>query len=1027
MKKKHLKHLMALGAAMLTIGMATAQNTNPCSVGTLPWSTSFADSAQRACWTVLGGSDGWSLSTEGRNDSTAMTSDDEEALLVSPAVTVPTAYVSLDYWVSGTNIYGFIASSYMVLVSTTGDTAAACFTDTLTVDQQGNTEYANRTVSLAAYAGRTVHVAFKPVSSGFGGALAVTIDDVTVRQALAPRFSLQGPTRTLTGDTAVFAATRIEGDTAGLTYTWRTHLQSTIVATGAQAKIVYQAAGTDTVTFIARNSHGTDSLTAEVNVINCTAVSTFPYAEDFEGETDCWRFVSGNGQEIDDWEGYSQSGLGHDGSNRFLLGYYSQEQADEWAISPAFVIPSPANGLAFSYYVAGGSRGGHPAVYELRASTGSADTATFADTLLTDTLSSSSYVKRVIDLSRYAGRTVRFAFHNTTAANGPYMLIDDIEVRRAGRPEWSVSSPATAFVGDTALLTATRVDGLTDGLRLTWHSAMAADGQATLVADSIQMKIVYRTAGTDTVTFVAHNTMGDDTVVSTLRVVDCSPIATFPYEEDFEGETDCWTYVSGNGQSNDDWEVYSQANLGHNNSSHFLLGYYSSEQADEWAVSPAFVIPSPANGLAFSYYVSAGRRNGQPAVYELRASTSGADTAAFADTLLADTVSSSSYVKRTIDLTRYAGQTVRFAFHNTTAANGPYMIIDDISLHSANLPVYHIEGPAEAEAYEPVVLHAVHEEGDTAETHMNWSSAIGARIVAAADSAVLTYSAAGTDTVTLTVANHYGTSTSTFVVSISHCDTISLFPYTEDFEDSTASTDCWSFTSGNPAHSSFWYILDYYGRGEGKCLRQTFSFSNDTLDDYAISPAYTLPTDAESLRLQYYVNTLSRGQVDSLDSVSTRYQIMISTSGTAIEDFVPLLEESVATEDYAERNIDLADYAGRTVRLAIHNISTGDGSPLMFDDISILTTRDSSESILRATASQLALYPNPAHETAVIRLDGLEGHATVSLYDLGGRLLRTQPMEAAEMRLGLEGLPQGTYFVRVVSSTASATAKLIIR
>lgn len=81
------------------------------------------------------------------------------------------------------------------------------------------------------------------------------------------------------------------------------------------------------------------------------------------------------------------------------------------------------------------------------------------------------------------------------------------------------------------------------------------------------------------------------------------------------------------------------------------------------------------------------------------------------------------------------------------------------------------------------------------------------------------------------------------------------------------------------------------------------------------------------------------------------------------------------------------------------------------------------------TAHGLVIYPNPASGSAKLRLDDCQGDATISIYDVNGRLVATQHhlLNQTEVLLDLSSLAQGTYFVRVVAADTIRTAKLSIR
>jgi hypothetical protein len=65
-----------------------------------------------------------------------------------------------------------------------------------------------------------------------------------------------------------------------------------------------------------------------------------------------------------------------------------------------------------------------------------------------------------------------------------------------------------------------------------------------------------------------------------------------------------------------------------------------------------------------------------------------------------------------------------------------------------------------------------------------------------------------------------------------------------------------------------------------------------------------------------------------------------------------------------------------------------------------------------ADASQLHVYPNPAHQTVIVRISGTISTAPLQLFDGTGRLVRTLPAPYFESTLSLSSLPTGLYILR---------------
>ena len=934
-KKRLLPVVMAF--ATLAFGLhLQAQTTPQCSITTFPWSENFTDTGSLSCWLIVDGnssaSDDWHFDDNlGFGDSTAVTAlqgSPSNEWLVMPAITVPAsaANLKLQWHVRGEGYYGFYNPYYEVRVSPTGSTDVDDFTDTLFSETYSGS-WATRSTMLDAYAGQTIRVAFHYTANY---AESLSLDAFSIDYANAPVYSISGAQRIVIPDTLHLTSTRIEGLETGLTRTWTSRMasagQASLIAQDSVAHLIYTAGGIDTITLIASNSYGSDTVTHVVTVVSCAPISDFPYAEGFESEIDCWQFVAGNGIEANNWARYSSNQYAHTGRGVLLGRYNDTVDMDHWAISPAFVVPSDATGLTLFYYVRGSVSGNVSNHYQVRVSTSGTALADFADTLLDETITN-GYVLRNLPLDTYAGQTIRLAFHNITPADGNNLFIDDFEVRFANLPVYSIEGATTAISGETTTFNAIRTEGNTTNLVYQWHSVMAADGQATLTNNGTSADIVYATAGNDTLTLVVTNNYGSDTALLFVNVVNCFPIDSLPFFEGFEADVNCWKFVSNNGNSSDDWSTYTSSRYAHGGST-LLLGRYNNEvDCDDWAISPAVVIPSNAAGLTLNYYVRGSEDGGIQSHYQVLASTSGSALSAF--NLLLDDSLNTGYVARNLSLSDFGGDTIRIAFRNLTAAGGSNMFIDDIEIRFANDPVYSLVAPTQAEVNEPVELTANRIEGDTTNLTFEWYSVMAtdgqATLTPDGAQAQLVYTAVGIDTVTFIVTNNFGSDTLTQAIEVISCDPISEFPFKEDFE---SAVNCWRYVDNNGWSVDDWtvYQSSNYSFSGTHMLLGHYNDDAD-VDDWAITPAFAIPDDAEGFNFSYYV----RGS--SYDGIPTHYEVRLSSTGTALDDFSTVLLDDSLTTGYERRVLSMEEYAGQTIRIAFRNLTRANGNNMMIDDV----------------------------------------------------------------------------------------------
>ena len=209
-----------------------------------------------------------------------------DAWLVSRAIDIPadTALNVCLFWSVGISSGNNLTNVYRIMVTTSSDFAdttaySMLYCDTTPLPNKSN--MAQRSVSLADYAGQTVYIAFRnqPVVRR---STALIVDDVEVRATVMPRVAVTADApEYYYGDTATFTATLIEGSTNGLTYTWHSTLLDTTIVAGDTLRLDYGLVnGQDTVTVIATNAFGSDTAL----VMLFSYIITQPYVMDFTAE-----------------------------------------------------------------------------------------------------------------------------------------------------------------------------------------------------------------------------------------------------------------------------------------------------------------------------------------------------------------------------------------------------------------------------------------------------------------------------------------------------------------------------------------------------------------------------------------------------------------------------------------------------------------------------------------------------------------------------------------------------------------------
>ncbi len=269
-----------------------------CGVAQPTWQEDFADASAAECWTFV---DGDSIEPSSAQAATTWyiganrlrapghvaTSDD---WAIAPAIALPAGATGLVLAFdasAGQNASASHPSYYEVRANAAGTTDTALFTSLLLAEPLVGT--AHRTVSLDAFAGDTLRLAFVHRAEMDGG---MSIDNMVVRQTLAPVAAIDGHAIGNVGFTSTFEAVLVEGVAENLYYQWSSALSTTVEADSNTFSVTYFDAGVDTVSVTVSNDHGSTTVVVLVDVRDLGA-APLPYYTGFEeGDDTDWLTAS---------------------------------------------------------------------------------------------------------------------------------------------------------------------------------------------------------------------------------------------------------------------------------------------------------------------------------------------------------------------------------------------------------------------------------------------------------------------------------------------------------------------------------------------------------------------------------------------------------------------------------------------------------------------------------------------------------------------------------------------------------------
>ena len=737
-----------LSQIVTVTGMGIACET----VTEFPFTETFdATSSTIDCWQVIdANNDGrtFALSTSGYAQYTYHSTNAANDWLISPTITFDgTQFMTFEYWSSSSWEEKF------QVFAVSGETQIQ-LTDTISIQ---SSTHETMTITDISQLNGNYQIAFHCVSDP--NMFYLYIDNVNIMSASAPALSVDPDELTFNGianmpssaQTVVVTAMALtEAITAstdapfevsadGTTFSDTATLTSTGLVSQVNLYVRYNptAAGTQNGTVTLTSGTATDTIALNGTAIECNTITELPFTEDFTetSETkDCWSIV-----DVDN-DGYVSSGLdfGRFGYTSALYAggtmlfdipaavyIVDENDANDWLISPAFQLG--AGGAIFAYdYITYSGVDENYSVYVIPEGQ-TYESAT--NVLPTQTVSTSEWTTNYVDLSSYANQTIRVAFKAESPVGSMFIAFTNIQLSEAGEASLTATPNTLSFTSLVNQPSASKIVAV-NGISLSNDINVTTAAPFEVSTDNATFGATATIAQTGTVTngtlYVRYNptaagtqagtvTLTSGTTTATVTVsgnaVDCSGIQTLPFTENFESELSaCWQIIDNDGdgiawESSSNPASYYSSNPfsggeGHNESDGFILsGSYSNLSGealtpDNWLITPTIAIP--ANGATLAWWVAAIDGSYPADHYDVMVSTSGTANLGNFTSVFNETLTTSDWEERTVDLNSYAGQNINIAFVHNNCTDQFIMKIDDVSVtegtgidnHDNNVSLY---------------------------------------------------------------------------------------------------------------------------------------------------------------------------------------------------------------------------------------------------------------------------------------------------------------------------------------------------
>ena len=1030
-------------------------------------------------WAYYTGADGYSNSgscmaySASYDNSVGVLTPDNWMITAEP-ITIPATGFNLTWYVAAGD-GNYPAEKYSVYVATVNTVSGLSATTPVHTETLSTDEWEMKTVSMDAYAGQSVYIAFRhyDVTDQY----EMLLDDVKISKVInTPEINLASlvlPSAVSMGESFNVSGVVLNSSTVALTsydVTYSVNGGANVatysvtgvnIASGETSTFVHNVPavintpGDATITVTVSNPNGTTDYEADNtktgSVLVCGTI-TAPHTQDFENGLGCWsKYVATESTYdlIGTGSPYANNIDPYEGDDFFVFLGYQQTDLDQYLISPELDI---TENVALKFYHAS-FQGGE----SIQVMTSTTDNQISSFTALGDAIEvGEDYAEASFEIpasTKYiaikyvsGSMTVVDYITITEISTVPEIVLTSLDIPSmvSTGEQFNVSGVVTNNSG--AALTSFKVQYTINGTASAVYTVTGqnvAYGETCNFTHNVPASIAEAGNYTVSVTVSEPNGTADNTADNTLTasVLVCGTVSV-PHTQDFENGLGCWSkYVA----TESTYELigtgspYAGNMDAHGGDDFFVFLGYNQTDLDQYLISPELDI---TENVALKFF-HASFQGGET----LQVMTSTTDNQISSFTTLGDAIEvGEDYAEASFEIPastkyiaiKYVSGSMMTAVDDVTITEMP--TTPEIALTSVNVPSmvstgeqFNVSGVVTNNSGAALTSFKVQYtvNGTTSEVYT-----VTGQNVAFGATCNFTHNVpasiaeAGNYTVSVTVSEPNGTADNTadntLTASIAVCGVVSTLPYTEGFEGGLG---CWSAISNNTENA------DVENRGLGvvdgastfsnggahggnSCF--VFSSYNDATDytQYLISPEFNLPS---ACTMKFFYTQRSNTYPESC-------VVMVSTTTNDPASFSQI-GETVSADQMAGTWTEATFEIPANTKYIAFKYTVEDAMWFMgIDDISLEagTTPGPGpdpdpdpSGIDDVTANSVKLYPNPTTGNLYVDVEGLQ---KVEIIDAVGRVVMSQNNGTVNM----SNLANGIYTVRV-SANGTTTIKKVVK
>ena len=736
--------------------------------------------------------------------------------------------------------------------------------------------------------------------------------------------------------------------------------------------------------------------------------------------------------------GTDLTGSGHNGSTAFMLsGSFSNVSQtaitpDNWLIIPAINLTANST---LKFYVCAQDANYAAEHYGVFISTTNA-TSTTAFTMLNEWTVGSSKVQsaweeKIVDLSAYTGQTVYIAFRHFNCNDQFLLNLDDVTITANPTTPTIIANPTSfsftnIIVGNTsnAASTAVQAYNLTTNITATTTAPFEVSANGTTFASTatldtaggtLYVRYAPTTAGNHTDSVVLSATGAPNLALAvTGSSVDCSNYP-FPINEDFSAElTPCWQVF--NADPNNPNEA------GVDQGEFVFTSLSTANDYTQYLITPELHGTSDML-LSFDYYADPSTET-----FMVGYSSTTSDVSAF--TWSNEETATSTQATYYMSLpagTKYVAikYTSNYMFwfvvdnlsiidmpttptFNITTTSLDFGSISNGSTKSLSFPITGLALTSDI-TVSTAAPFAVSADGNT----------YGATATIPASTGAITNATVYVRFAPTTPGNQTGNVTLTSG-SINHtvaltgngldCNVPANLPFTEDFESTL--NDCWQ-NIDNDGDGYTWGSYSY-SPYDGNASYASASWVNNTVltpDNWLITPTLAIPSNGATLK--WYVAAQDAEYPDEY------YEVKVSTNGTSLNNFTTVFSETLTTDQWDERTVSLANYAGQNINIAFVHTNSSDVFMMKIDNISVTAGVGINE-----VENNISIYPNPANN--ILNINANSNINKVEVFNMLGQNVMTVSVNDNNTSINTSNLSKGMYMLKLHTDNGVVNQKFTI-